>query len=62
MPVKIYKKGLYILWKDTKRYHKSLAKSSKGVFTIANASIYSNSARYSGAVKTCKKFVSPINR
>ena len=38
IPVKSYKKGL----KDSERYHKSLAKDSKGGFTIANASFYSN--------------------
>ena len=37
--------------KDSKRYHKSFAKASKSVFTIANASIYSNAFQHSGAIK-----------
>ena len=28
------------------RYHKSFAKASKGVFTIANASVYPNASQY----------------
>ena len=55
-----------IYWfKDAKRYHKSFLTDSKGVLTIAyimfkaNASLYPNSSRYSGAIKVCEKFVSP---
>ena len=41
------------------RYHKSCAKASNtGVFTIANASVYSKASQYSGAIRACKKFVS----
>ena len=42
--------------KDSRRYHKSFAKASKGVFRIANFSVYSNVSQYSGANKACKKF------
>ena len=46
--------------KDSKRYCKSLTKASKGVFTIANASVYSNASQYRafGAIIACKKFAS----
>ena len=52
--------------KDTKRYYKSFAKASKGVFTIpipfkANASLYSNTFQYSGAINACNNFAFPIN-
>ena len=42
MPVKSSKKGLVFLV----------------VKTVAKASAYSNASQYSGAIKTCKKFVS----
>ena len=35
-----------------------LCKERKGVFTIANASVYSNASQYSGAIRACKKFAS----
>ena len=44
-----------------KRYHKSFAKASEDVFSIANTSIYSNASQYYGAIKACKKFASTIN-
>ena len=46
--------------KDSKRYHKSLAKASKGVFTIVTPQCISMlpSKEYSGAIKACKKFAS----
>ena len=48
MPVKSYMKGLvFFCGKDSKRYNKSFAKARKGVFTIANVSIYSNASQYS---------------
>ena len=36
---------------NSRRYQKSFAKASEGVFTIANASVYSNASQYSGAIK-----------
>ena len=42
VPVKSYKKGLIFLV----------------VKTVANASAYSNTSQYSGAIKDCKKFAS----
>ena len=44
--------------KDSKRY-KSIPKATKGAFTIANASLYSNASQSSKAIKVCKKFASP---
>ena len=53
IPVKSYKNPC---GKDSRRYHKSFAKAFKGVFTIANVSVYSNASQYSGAIRACKKF------
>ena len=38
------RKVLHFLCKDSRRYHKSFAKAGKGVSTIANASVYSNTS------------------
>ena len=48
--------------KGSKDNYKPITKASKSVFTIANASIYSNTSKYSGAVKACKKCAYLINR
>ena len=42
IPVKSYKNSCS---KDSTRYHKSFAKDTKGVFTIANVSVYSNASQ-----------------
>ena len=60
IPVKSYEEGLSC-GKESETYHKSLAKACKGVFTIANTSVYSNVSQYFGAIMTCEKFVSTIN-
>ena len=58
--MKIYKKGLiFFFGRDSKRYQKSFAKAGKGISTIANASFYFNASQYSGAIRTCRKYVSP---
>ena len=53
IPVKSYKKGLvYLVAKTVKDIANHLiTKASKGVFTIVNASIYSNVSQYSGTMK-----------
>ena len=45
--------------KDSKRYHELFTKTRRGVFIIANASIYSNASLYSGVIKVVKNFPSP---
>ena len=54
------------LWTLVKIYKKDLVffveKNSKCVLTIDNVSLYCNASQYSGAIKYCKKFTSPINR
>ena len=58
IPVKSYKKGLiFPVVKTMKDLTNHWLKASKGVFTIANASVYSNASQYRvfGAIKACKK-------
>lgn len=45
--------------KGSKRYHELFTKTRRGVFIIANASIYSNASFYSGVIKVVKNFPSP---
>ena len=62
IPVKkILERSCIFCGKDSKRYHKSFIKASKVVFTMANASIYSNVSKYSRAIKACKKFAPVMN-
>ena len=42
IPVKSYKKGLIFLLVKTVKFTNDWLKLAKGVFTIANASVYSN--------------------
>ena len=63
IPVKSNQKGLvFFCDTDSKRYNKSFPKASKGVFAIANGSLYSNVSQYSRTIKACKKYTSFINR
>ena len=57
------RKVLCFLCKDSIKDNTNhlIDKASKGVFTTVNASLYSDAFQYSGAIKACKKFASPIN-
>ena len=46
--------------KKTRRYHKLFPKLRNGVFK-ADGFLDCNAFQYYGAIKMCKKFVSPIN-